>query len=638
MTGLDNKWYQIGEGNKVSFRELPYGKYTFEVRNTKGDGQKTLSSLKIEILPPLWLRWWAKIIYLLLIAIVVAYGIKRYKDRLRRQADEALNREKESHQKEIQEERMAFFTNITHELRTPLTLISGPLDDMMKSDTLNQNDRWKIGLIHKNTQRLLQLVNQILDFRKTETSNKRLCVDKDDIVKTVKETTLKFVELNRNRDVNMTVDAQVESLYMWYDKDVIVMILDNLISNAMKYTESGEIIVGIKKTVRDNRQWIDIYVKDTGHGIGDEALPHIFDRYYQEKSEYQASGTGIGLALVKSLVTLHHGEISADSKLNEGSCFEVMLACDEEYPEAIHIEASSSDEGMDAVQNKENDDVEYNDIIRVLVVEDNSDILDYVEKSLSGIFDVKIASNGKEGLEMARKYMPDVIVTDIMMPVMNGIEMCKHLKRDVATSHIPVVILTAKDSMGDREEGYKAGADSYLTKPFNASLLVARVNNIIARRAMLAEHIRNNEPVGNIKTKANDNHCANQKEEEQNRLAESLSKIDKEFMEKLDGIILDPENAGMVNIDFLTDRLFMSRPTLYRKMKALTGMSANEYIRQVRMAKAKDYILEGKMTMGEISDTLGFSSQSYFRETFKTVFGVTPTAYVSSLKKEQKGQ
>ena len=267
------------------------------------------------------------------------------------------------------------------------------------------------------------------------------------------------------------------------------------------------------------------------------------------------------------------------------------------------------------------------DNIVVLIVEDNSDILEYIEQSFCDIFDVKTASNGSEGIEIARSVIPDVIVTDIMMPVMDGIEMCRMLKNDVSTSHIPIIMLTAKDSSFDKETGYKLGVDSYLTKPFNSSLLLARINNIISHRHMISEYYKT---LSHIVKK--DNLSNNIKVEEKLRFHESMNRIDREFMDKLDNIVRNNLSSGQVNVDYLTDKMFMSRATLYRKIKALTGMSSNEYIRNVRMQMAKELLISGDMSVAEVSDAVGCSSPAYFREAFKIVYGVSPSEYLRNLK------
>lgn len=681
LIGLDDNWYPVQDNGEVILRDLPYGRYEFQVRNTSADNPGTApeASLIIRISPPFWLQWWAKLIYLLLFAAAGYVLFVLYRNRLRRRAMLTVEEERLSNQKTLHEERVRFFTNVTHELRTPLTLINGPLEDLLKGDSLVKDDRWKVDVIHKNAKRLLTLVNQLLEYRKTETNNKRLCVSHGDIVSAVREISMKYVELNSNPNLVISVNSSVDEMEAWFDKEILTMVLDNLISNAIKYTEAGMITISVMPELREEERWIKISVKDTGHGIGEEALPYIFDRYYQEKSRNQASGTGIGLALVKALVGLHEGEINVESAREVGSCFNIFLRRDCDYPSAIHIgpDAEEAEGAADQVQDAatgrqapgEGAETGGHDAIEVLVVEDNPDILEYIRQSLAGIYNVKTASNGRDGLEIALRDIPDIVVTDIMMPVMDGMEMTRHIKQNMNTSHVPVVMLTAKDSPADRIEGYEAGVESYITKPFSASLLIARINNVVSRRNMLTEYIRNCiikgatlAPAGspaedtsspgadvpaadaleaadvmvvadNAVEKAHDVSAgAGDMSAESRILSESLGRLDREFISRLDHAILECENPEKVNLEYLTDVMCMSRPTLYRKMKAVTGMSGNEYIRHVRMTRAKELLLSGKYTISEISDKLGFSSSNYFRETFKSVFGSTPTEYLKSLK------
>lgn len=633
LKGLDDAWYEMKGGNEITYRDLPYGDYEFQIKNPSGEYE--IVSLRIQIHPPFWMTWWAKTIYLLLALGVIYYIVKEYKSRLRKKSDTELEENKQAHIQELNDERLKFFTNITHELRTPLTLIMGPLDDINQNSSLDEKDKWKIQVIHKNARHLLNLVNQILDFRKTETQNKRLCVAKGDIVKAVKEVSMKYVELNRNPNINFSVTSSVEEIITNFDQEVITMIMDNLISNALKYTEVGLVSVSVVAEQIEDKRVVRLSVKDTGYGISQDALPHIFDRYYQEKSNHQAYGTGIGLALVRALVELHQGKITVESAKDVGTCFSITLDRDNEYPDALHSEnlidgEKNNEQAIETEGNKNetNDRIEdESDNIVVLIVEDNPDILEYVEQSFSGIFDVKTASNGRDGLEIAKSIVPDIIVTDIMMPIMDGLEMSRLLKNDMVTSHIPIIMLTAKDTIADKEAGYKIGVDSYLTKPFNSSLLLTRINNIIAQRRLISEYFR---------TKAREivisNASSEMSKEEGMPIEASLSKVDKEFIEKLDKAIIDNLSSEKVNIDYLTDTMCMSRASLYRKIKALTGMSSNEYIRAIRMRIARELLLEGSLSITEISERVGSSSPTYFRESFKAFYGVSPSQYVKNNK------
>lgn len=620
LEGFDKEWFSNGS-NSVEYRNLPPGKYTFKVRtrihNQKWSDEST--SLQVVINPPIWLTWWAKTLYFLIAAAIIVLLLYVYRRRLKAESLYMIEKKNRIQTQELTDERLRFYTNITHELRTPLTLIVGPLEDAMRDSDISGKNRNRLSIIHKNAKDLLALVNQILDFRKSETKNKRLFLRTRNIVSTVYETALKYKELLDNQKIHILISAPEEDITMLYDKEVVGTILDNLISNAIKYTEKGSIAISCKRVEDNGEDFVEISVADTGYGIGEEALPHIFDRYYQEKGTHQASGTGIGLSLVKNLVDLHHGTITVKSRLNQGTTFTVRLHIGEKYPEAINqdpepIEVSDSGEPVNDSKQRP----------MVLVVEDNSDLRQYVSDSFVDLYDVKTAANGKEGLEMARRLVPDVIITDLMMPVMDGIEMCKALKGDIATCHIPIVVLTAKDSEADREEGYLVGASSYLIKPFSSQLLISRVNNLLMERQRLAER---NLPVAAVEEKKG----SVAEEPRESEPQKSLSPLDKDFLEKLNNTINDHMSTETVDIPFLADELCVSKATLYRKVKALTGVSPNEYIRKMRMQTAEKLLKERKLTISEISFRVGINSSSYFRQCFKEEFGMTPTEYQQTL-------
>lgn len=624
LKGLADAWYTIKDQNNITFRNLPPGKYQFliKTRIRNQEWSNDISQLGIIVTPPLWLTWWAKMIYAVILLVILYIGILAYKRKLN--LEYLYEAEKKSHEQEqeLNDERLRFFTNITHELRTPLTLIIGPLEDMVKSNTLSVKDQHRISVIHQSAVRLLKLINQILDFRKTETQNKKLCVSKGDLAKIVYETGLKYKELNRNQNVLIFIEAE-ENMILYFDKEIIMMILDNLISNSLKYTEKGFIRISSRWITENNVKYAQIMVEDTGYGIEEEALKHIFERYYQERGKHQASGTGIGLALVNNLVKLHEGSIQVESTVNVGTKFFLKLSADNTYPNALHVEDNNSEinTSNENEPRLENNTTDENKISRpiTLVVEDNVDICDYIADAFTDLFDVKTATNGKEGLETAINCMPDIIISDIMMPVMNGITMCQKLKTDIRTSHIPIILLTAKDGNTDKEEGYKAGADSYLTKPFSTSLLQSRISNLLAQRRSLYEHF-------SIKTENNGNHSF---EEKKTIINESISKLDKEFLDKITNSIIEGLAASEnIDINMLSNIMCMSSSTLYRKIKALTGLSTNEFIRKIKMQLAEKYLLEGKYTISEIAFKVGINSNVYFRQCFKEEFGMSASDYL----------
>jgi signal transduction histidine kinase/ligand-binding sensor domain-containing protein/AraC-like DNA-binding protein len=619
LKGLENSWYTVTDPNNVTFRNIPPGNYCFQVKTRirNQEWADEIASLDIRIDPPVWLTWWAKLFYILSGVSVLYFILHAYKKKLDMESLYELEKKNHEQEQELNNERLRFYTNITHELRTPLTLILGPLEDMQKSNSLSGKDSQKISVIHQSAIRLLNLINQILEFRKTETQNKKLCVSRDNLAALVHEIGLKYKELNRKPEIDFCLEIEQEDMSLFFDKEVVTIILDNLISNAIKYTEKGTITLGLHQVVRNNIHHTEISVSDTGFGIAPDALPHIFDRYYQEGSEHQASGTGIGLALVKNLVVLHEGEIRVESSLNVGSTFYVSLLTDNTYPHVLH--ADSTEKTSDEKGEKEENTEPVHSGKRILlIVEDNRDICDYIVESFSDDFEVRTAANGEQGLEQALGCIPDIIVSDIMMPVMNGIVMCRKLKEDLRTSHIPIILLTAKDSLQDKEEGYQVGADSYLTKPFSATLLHSRIHNLLESRKLLAERFNTNSIL--IDKRA--------------AVTESMNKLDNEFLEKINKLIEDRLSSEKIDIGYLSDAMCMSNSTLYRKMKALTGLSTNEYIRKIKMQYAERLLLEGKYNISEVAFKVGINSTVYFRQCFKDEFGMAPSDYMKKIKPE----
>lgn len=619
LKGLENSWYTVTDPNNVTFRNIPPGNYCFQVKTRirNQEWADEIASLDIRIDPPVWLTWWAKLFYILSGVSVLYFILHAYKKKLDMESLYELEKKNHEQEQELNNERLRFYTNITHELRTPLTLILGPLEDMQKSNSLSGKDSQKISVIHQSAIRLLNLINQILEFRKTETQNKKLCVSRDNLAALVHEIGLKYKELNRKPEIDFCLEIEQEDMSLFFDKEVVTIILDNLISNAIKYTEKGTITLGLHQVVRNNIHHTEISVSDTGFGIAPDALPHIFDRYYQEGSEHQASGTGIGLALVKNLVVLHEGEIRVESSLNVGSTFYVSLLTDNTYPHVLH--ADSTEKTSDEKDEKEENIEPVHSGKRILlIVEDNRDICDYIVESFSDDFEVRTAANGEQGLKQALGCIPDIIVSDIMMPVMNGIVMCRKLKEDLRTSHIPIILLTAKDSLQDKEEGYQVGADSYLTKPFSATLLHSRIHNLLESRKLLAERFNTNSIL--IDKRA--------------AVTESMNKLDNEFLEKINKLIEDRLSSEKIDIGYLSDAMCMSNSTLYRKMKALTGLSTNEYIRKIKMQYAERLLLEGKYNISEVAFKVGINSTVYFRQCFKDEFGMAPSDYLKKIKPE----
>ena len=555
---------------------------------------------------------------------ILGYFFRSYQKQLLLRNSLVQEKWESKQRQQVNEERLRFFTNITHELRTPLTLILGPLDDISHSSDITKAVKHKLAVIYQSAVRLNELITQILEFRKTETDNRQLRVVKANVVDAVHEVSLKYEELAQKPDVAIKFVAPENPIMMYIDKEVIAIILDNLVSNAIKYTDQGNIDICVERRRSGERHLVDITVSDTGHGISATALPHIFDRYYQENGPHQASGTGIGLSLVKKLVTLHHGEVKVESNLEQGTSFIVTLDENEIYPDALRGDenASAKLQGNDAASGVLNLEEAVLSVENgkplLLVVEDNREILDYVAESFIDEFDVLKAGDGREGLALALDKVPDVIISDVMMPNMDGNAMCRALKKDIRTSHIPIILLTAKDSFEAKEKGYDSGADSYITKPFTHSLLRSRILNLLQQRRRDKMLIQ----------ESKETNLAQKKEQ----LRESLNKVDQEFFDKLNKLI-EENISGDVDVNLIASNLAVSTSTLYRKMKALTGISTNEYIRKYKMQYAEHLLLEGKYSISEISFMVGMNSVAYFRRCFKAEYGEIPSEYLKKLQK-----
>ena len=612
LEGLENAWYSTQGDNQVTFRNIPHGNYVFKVKTRfrNQEWNENAAQLTVVIAPPLWLTWYAKLGYVILFIFALYALLRFYKRKLDLESSLEVERKQSLNKQELNEERLRFYTNITHELRTPLTLILGPLEDLLSDATLSPKHANKISIIHDSATRLLNLINRILEFRKTETQNRKLSVVKGDLGQLVQEVGLRYKELNPNNKVNYHIHIETEDTEIFYDADMITIILDNLMSNAAKYTSEGDITLSLRSVEENQIKYTEISVSDTGHGIDAEALPHIFDRYYQAKSKYQASGSGIGLALVKGLSELHEGILKVESAVDTGTTFTLRLLTENTYPNAIHAQHDMEKKPMDAEETTITDTPTENHPI-VLVVEDNTDIREYIRSSFTELYEVITAKDGKEGWELAQARIPNIIVSDIMMPVMDGIELCKRIKEDMRTSHIPVILLTAKDSLQDKEEGYASGADSYLTKPFSAKLLHSRINNLLETRKKIASLL-----------------ALADTQPKQESAVSSLNKLDNEFLQKITQIIEENLEMEKMDIAFIADKMCMSHSTLYRKIKGLTDMSANEFIRKVKMRKGVELLMSGQYTISEIAYMIGFSSVAYFRQCFKDEYGMSPSDYV----------
>lgn len=627
MKGLDDQWYETEGDNEVTFRNLKPGDYTFIIRaklkNQDWEDAST-AEMKVVVNPPLWLTWWAKLCYVLLIMGILGYFFRSYQKQLLLRNSLVQEKWESKQRQQVNEERLRFFTNITHELRTPLTLILGPLEDLMEDKEIAERVHHKIECIHASAERLLNLINDILEFRKTQTQNRKLTVAKANLGAFVREIGVRFKDLNQNSRLNIRLNIKTGVPELYFDSEVINTVINNLMSNAIKYTPEGSITLSL--TMPENNT-VAIAVEDTGYGIDKDALPHICDRYYQENGNHQASGTGIGLALVKSLATLHQAELTVESEKGRGSKFTFSLKADRTYPEALHKDDNQDLATAENAEENETTSKEPTEDIRplLLIVEDNADIRLYIEESLHEDYRIIQACNGREGMEQAFSKVPDIIVSDIMMPEMDGIKMTHILKEDIRTSHIPIILLTAKTSINDQEEGYDSGADSYLTKPFSAKLLHSRIRNILSGRRRLADYIVQKN-ISQFETSADEQQTSQKAtEEKEDAMTCQISNLDKKFLEKLNKLIENHISTDDLDMAFMTDKMAMSHSTFYRKVKALTGMSANEYIKKAKLRHSMTLLKKGEYSIAEVAILAGFNNLGNFRESFKREFGKSPS-------------
>lgn len=638
MQGLGRNRFLLDEENQVTFRDLDPGHYTFKVRaklrNQEWNGSFT--TLQIVIHPPLWLTWYAKLFYFLLVCGLLLGTLLFYKRRIELENRLELEHQRLENNKQLHDERMRFFTNITHELRTPLTLILGPLEDLLADSTLSPRHANKISIIRDSATRLLNLINQILEFRKTETQNRQLLISHGNLGGLAQEIGFRFQELNRNEKVQVCIRVPESGAELYFDREVLTIIINNLLSNALKYTPEGTVTLQVDTLTKGTQRYTRLQVSDTGYGIAPEALPHIFQRYYQEGGEHQASGSGIGLALVKSLVDLHEGIITVESTPGEGTTFTLLLLRDNTYPNARHEEVPlpTTLPEKEVPAEPEHDGTKP----LLLVVEDNKELCAYLRSSFEENYQVLVAANGREGWQLAQDRIPNLIVSDIMMPVMDGIALCRMLKGDIRTSHIPVILLTAKGSIRDKEEGYEAGADSFITKPFSARLLQLRMENLLASRRKLASLItavatEEDAPVASVEVASDDDTSPTMHEEGSE--APRLTQLDQLFLDKVKAIILDHLSMEKMDVAFIADKMCMSHSTLYRKIKGLTNMTVNEFVRKLKMQVSLDLLRRGELSIAEISDRTGFSSVTYFRQCFKDEFGMSPSEYVKRKHQEE---
>ncbi len=629
MTGMNDDWNYAGNQTSVTFNGLSPGKYRFVVEGANNDGIWCEKPAEIDIIikPPFWKTWWAYAMYIIFtfLAIIVIFRIRL--DRLHMLNSLKMERMEREKEHELNQYKMQFFTNISHELRTPLSLIKAPLESIISSEKPDDVVKEKVTAAYKNTNRLMQLVNNLLDFRKIENEKMSVNVQNGDIIKFITESSASFHELAEERNIAFQVNAKSPSIIGWFDRKILEIILFNLLSNAFKYTpDGGYIRIEIEETFPGETDMTDssagqitISVTDNGRGIHPKDIPYIFDRFYQSKSS-AGKGSGIGLSLVKSLVELHHGTIDATSVPGMETTFTLRFPAGENAytaDERSEIPVDIEDAGLNIHPESEQYDdrlpvIDEGDKPGILIVEDNKELRDYLAGEMHHHFQVTVAENGQQGTTKAKEMIPDLIISDILMPAKSGTELCRELKEDIKTSHIPIILLTAKSTLEEQVKGLEHGADVYITKPFSIRFLKAQIHQLITNRERLFKAFSQEVYLTPAKYTKN--------------------KLDEEFLLSIINYIVENISKNELGVDTVAVKMHLSRGQFYKKIKALTGLTAVEFIRSIRLKQAVKLMETRKYSLAEIAYQTGFTTPSYFTRSFKDHFGKSPSEFLKSGK------
>lgn len=642
LEGYDADWNYVGGRNSAFYTNLSPGKYVFHVKGSNNDGvwNEQGRSLTIIVQPPLWRTWYAYLFYVIALA-VISYAILHYVNIKRNlEAGLKLKQLEKQKQEEFHEAKIRLFTNFSHELRTPLMLIITPFEELVKRVDIPAELHDKLSIIYKNARKLLLLVNQLMDLHKNQAGSLELKVSEGDVCEYIKEIYYAFNQIALTNEVKFSLNCTPKTINAWFDKSLLEKVVFNLLSNAFKYTPSGESVTmevsetswsGLDAKQTDglykdeNANYLVLRVKDSGKGIEEGEVDKIFTPFYQipETSGINLSGTGIGLSLVYTIVQLHRGGIYVDNTERSGACFVVILpisrsAFSEDQIENIEFDKISEVTNTDDISAslpapEKVEGPKY----KILLVEDDKDVRSYLKKSLEAEYTVIEAADGVRAYEKVVQDFPDLVLSDIMMPKRDGLELCTLIKNDIRVGHIPVILMTARSMVVHIKEGFQAGADDYIVKPFNMDVLQTRIRSLLASREQLKKLYgkRFSPDVMGIEVKS----------------------ADERFSQKLFDVIEKNISNEKLDVELLCTEIGISRANLYRKLKSITELSPMELIRNKRLEMAAKLLKESEMNVSEIASHLGFNSHSYFSNSFKTFYGCTPTEFVQMRNNQEQG-
>lgn len=613
LEGFNNDWLTLPLGvHNVTFTNLAPGKYVLRVKAINSDGYVGIkeATLGIVVNPPFWMSWWAYLLYA--VGLVIVLFLARYR-MLKREREKFHLQQIENEvakNEEINNMKFRFFTNVSHELRTPLTLIISPLEGMLK-ETTDELQSTRLQLMYRNAQRLLHLVNQLLDFRKGEMSTHQLSLSEGDIISYVHSVCNSFLLMADKKHIQFSFFSGIDTFSMAFDADKVGKIVMNLLSNAFKFTPEGGRVTVMIEHVAGTPDILEIKIADTGIGISDVDKEHIFERFYQagHKGVEETTGNGIGLSLVRDFVTLHEGEVKVFDNIGMGSVFVIQFPVKHvetqvQLPEETGMPAG--DEEDKEMKEEAREEMERKNFPLLLIVDDNEDFRIFMRYSLELQYRVKLAVNGKEAWEMMQEELPDLVISDVMMPQMDGNELCRLIKQDKRTAHIPVILLTARQNTEAKLEGLQTGADDYVTKPFNMTILVLRIRKLIelSRYHRVTQGMIDPAPSEIV-----------------------ITSLDEKLIEKAIKYVEDNMSRTELSVEELSRELGMSRVHLYKKLLQITGKTPIEFIRVIRLKRAAQLLRESQLHVSEVAFEVGFNNPKYFSRYFKDEFGVLPSVY-----------